>query len=180
MWLWEVADPRRLTPKLSSDVETDRRPPAVDLYTTIERWHIPVGLGTWWIGSRAWNEGPWLIAPVRGQPPAPPPSGRERRSRERITLELAGLCVGLDSEGTRAAREAGAFPVSVVHELGNPLAAARGALELVMESIARRADIVAATRIDLLDELSLVNDDIERAVAFLRSLQGRQPRSPGA
>src|SRR2546430_12353855 len=40
-------------------------------------------------------DGFWVVAPVRTRPPAPPPEGRERRSRERLTLELAGLCLGL-------------------------------------------------------------------------------------
>src|SRR5437899_12031933 len=70
-----------------------RRPPPRSTlfpYTTLFR-----SQGSRWIGSRAAPEGAWVIAPVRLRPPAPPPDGRERRSRERLTLELAGLCLGL-------------------------------------------------------------------------------------
>jgi signal transduction histidine kinase len=180
VWLWEVAERARLAPQLSSDPDTDRRPPDVDLYTTIERWNISVEVGSRWVGSRVWADGPWVLAPVREHPPAPPPEGRERRSRERMTLELAGLCVGLGQrDGIAAALDAGAFPVMVVHELGNPLAAARAALELVIEAIGRGSDIPAATRLEILEELGLVNDDIDRAVSFLRSLQGRRSHHEG-
>jgi hypothetical protein len=179
VWLWEVAGPERLAARLSSDPESDRRPPDVDLYSTIERWHIPIVHGSQWIGSRVWAEGPWVIAPVRSRPPAPPPNGRERRSRERITLELAGLCVGLGAHVRGSVPlDLGALP-TLIHELGNPLAAAHAALQLVMESIGRGSDMPAARRLELLDELGLVNDDIERAVAFLRAAQDR-PRGPVA
>jgi len=38
--------------------------------------------------------GRWVIAPIRRDIPAPP-AGLERRKRERMALELAGLCLGL-------------------------------------------------------------------------------------
>src|SRR5207244_10690284 len=40
----------------------------------------------------------WCIAPVRRDAPRPPPAGLERRGRERLTLELAGVCIGLIDE----------------------------------------------------------------------------------
>ena len=174
VWLWEVTGPQRLELQLSSHAETDARAPEVDLYSTIQRWAIPTGPGTRWVGSRAWAEGPWLIAPVRSRPPAPPPAGRERRSRERITLELAGLCVGLgDRAGQPEVQDLAALPATMVHELSNPLAAAHASLHLVMESIGRGTALPAARRLELLDELGLVNDDIDRAIAFLRSMRNR-------
>src|SRR2546430_6965830 len=62
-----------------------RRPPRSTLfpYTTLFR------------SCQGAADGFWVVAPVRTRPPAPPPEGRERRSRERLTLELAGLCLGL-------------------------------------------------------------------------------------
>ena len=39
--------------------------------------------------------GRWCIAPVRSDIPAPPPGGIERRRKERMALELAGICLGL-------------------------------------------------------------------------------------
>src|SRR5207245_5318600 len=61
---------------------------------TLRHWGIHIVQGSRFVGVRA-GEGNWVVAPVRTRPPAPPPEGRERRSRERLTLELAGLCLGL-------------------------------------------------------------------------------------
>jgi hypothetical protein len=71
---------------------------------------------------------------VRREPPAPPPDGVERRSRERLTLELAGLCLGL-ADSVRShpvapaqVREPGAEdsdflrqPRVIAHEVANPI-----------------------------------------------------------
>src|SRR5439155_4670209 len=46
-----------------------------------------------WVASRL-EERRWCIAPVRRELPLPP-AGVERRGRERMTLELAGVCIGL-------------------------------------------------------------------------------------
>jgi signal transduction histidine kinase len=181
VWLWEVTAPERLEARDSSDPAVAGRAPDVDLYSTIERWNIPTMLGTRWVGGRAWPDGPWVIAPVRANPPAPPPGGRERRSRERMTLELAGLCIGLGERTPRTAVKevAAALPSSVIHDLSNPLAAARAALQLVIESVGSSADIPTERRIELLDELGLVNDDIERAARVLRATQARPGETPG-
>jgi diguanylate cyclase (GGDEF)-like protein/PAS domain S-box-containing protein len=47
-----------------------------------------------WVASRL-DEQRWCIAPVRRELPRPPPRGVERRGRERMALELAGVCIGL-------------------------------------------------------------------------------------
>src|SRR5919106_1616647 len=47
-----------------------------------------------WLASRL-RRGRWCIAPVRSEPPEPPPTGVERRGPERLTLELAAVCIGL-------------------------------------------------------------------------------------
>ncbi|HEY3221704.1 MAG TPA: hypothetical protein VGJ80_13305, partial [Gemmatimonadales bacterium] len=46
-----------------------------------------------WVASRL-AEQRWCIAPVRRELPRPPPRGVERRGRERMALELAGVCIG--------------------------------------------------------------------------------------
>jgi hypothetical protein len=46
-----------------------------------------------WVASRV-RAGRWTAAPVRSTTLRPPP-GEERRSADRMTLELAGLCIGL-------------------------------------------------------------------------------------
>src|SRR6185436_9624711 len=109
--------------------------------------------------------------PVRARPPAPPPGGRERRSRERLALELAGLALG----GIGALlQDAGVVPPGLLaHEASNPLTAARAGLQLAMESIGRWVDLAADRRLSLLDDLGQVLEDIDRATAFLRAIQDR-------
>ena len=62
-----------------------------------------------WVAGRSRRRG-WCIAPVRSELPQPPPGGVERRSLERLTLELGGVCIGLieapDREAT-APRDTG-------------------------------------------------------------------------
>ncbi|MGH7674221.1 MAG: sensor histidine kinase, partial [Gemmatimonadales bacterium] len=141
--------------------------------------------GSKWVGCRVWRDGPWVVAPVRNRPPAPPPDGRERRSRERLTLELAGLALGLgdrretvDPSSMRGPQpdpraDLQSLPAMIVHEASNPLAGARAGLQLAMETIARAADLPTERRSELLEELGLVIHDIDRAVEILRAVQDR-------
>src|SRR2546422_4731721 len=102
--VWEVSARAEPEPQATSDAVPAHHATNLDVDATLRRWHIPIVQGSRWIGSRAAPEGAWVIAPVRLRPPAPPPDGRERRSRERLTLELAGLCLGLldrDRKSTR-------------------------------------------------------------------------------
>ena len=46
----------------------------------------------------------WCVARVRSALPQPPPAGVERRSPERLTLELGGVCIGLIEAPDREAR----------------------------------------------------------------------------
>ena len=55
-----------------------------------------------WVASRL-EEQRWCIAPVRRELPRPPPRGVERRGRERMALELAGVCIGALGEAEREA-----------------------------------------------------------------------------
>src|SRR5437762_5387774 len=45
----------------------------------------------------------WCVTPVRSSVPQPPPAGVERRSPERLTLELGGVCIGLIEAPDRTA-----------------------------------------------------------------------------
>ncbi len=55
-----------------------------------------------WVASRL-EEQRWCIARVRRELPRPPPPGVERRGRERMALELAGVCIGLLGDPDRQA-----------------------------------------------------------------------------
>src|SRR5262249_15243065 len=49
----------------------------------------------------------WCLAPVRTDAPGPPPQGVERRTPERIALELAGECLGRLMDGVNGAGQTG-------------------------------------------------------------------------
>ena len=61
------------------------------------------------------------------------------------------------------------LPGVIAHELSNPLTAARAGLQLAMESLGRWTEVAAGRRLELLDELGQVVEDIDRAVSFLRA-----------
>ncbi|HEX9611297.1 MAG TPA: HAMP domain-containing sensor histidine kinase [Gemmatimonadales bacterium] len=172
--LWEALATNRLEPRASSHPDETPPTPGMDLYSTIDRWRIPVAAGTRWLGSRAWADGPWVVAPVRSRVPAPPPGGQERRSRERMTLELTGLCLGLGAaEPHGLAADAAHVPAMLAHEASNPLAAAQAALQLVMETVATWNDVASERTRPLVEDLGLVLDDVDRAATFLRAIQDR-------
>src|SRR5437773_11376217 len=58
-----------------------------------------------WVASRL-EEQRWCIARVRRELHRPPPPGVERRGRERMALELAGVCIGLLGDPDRQAAAA--------------------------------------------------------------------------
>ncbi len=135
-------------------------------------------MGSRWVVARLGPDGSggsWVIAPVRSQPPAPPPDGRERRSRERLALELAGLALGLieRESGADPLQELASLPAMIAHEASNPLTAARAGLQMAMETVGRWVDLGADRRLSLLDDLGQVIEDIDRAADFLRAVQDR-------
>ncbi len=74
-----------------------------EINRSIRGWSLPVADGSRWLAARL-DMGRWCIAPVRSDIPLPPPHGIERRRKERMALELAGLCLGLIED--KFAREA--------------------------------------------------------------------------
>jgi signal transduction histidine kinase len=179
--LWEVSSRAELSPRLSSELNPTHHATHLDVESTLGRWGIPIVQGSRWVGVRSATDGPWVIAPVRTRPAAPPPGGQERRSPERLTLELAGLCMGLVDRSDQAlgppevapAREVTSLPGVIAHELGNRLTTARAALQLAMESVGLWTEVDAARRLELLEELGHVLDDIDRGTMFLRAVKDR-------
>src|SRR5213083_1769413 len=182
--VWEVSARAELEPQASSEPAPTHHTTKLDVDATLRRWNIAIVQGSRWVGCQGAADGFWVVAPVRTRPPAPPPEGRERRSRERLTLELAGLCLGLldRREPTPghppAARsdplnDITTLPGIIAHELSNPLTAARAGLHLAMESLGRWTEVAAGRRLELLDELGQVVEDIDRSASFLRAVQDR-------
>ena len=66
-----------------------------EVEAVLRSWKGAFSTGAKCVGCRLDDRGHWCAAPIRRNAPAPPPDGLERRSRERLILELAGLCLGL-------------------------------------------------------------------------------------
>src|SRR5438034_8525779 len=165
--LWEIVGPHQAVPRASSGPDVGTRPPGFDLDAILQRWSIPVPIGSRWITAPGSTADAWVIAPVRARPPAPPPGGRERRSKERLALELAGLAIGLASGAASGDSSSG----MLVHQASNPLTAARAGLQLSMESIGRWVDLAADRRLALLDDLGQVLEDLDRTSEMLHAMR---------
>jgi signal transduction histidine kinase len=184
--LWQVSSRAEVAPVLTSAARPAPEDTALDVDRTLHHWGAPVIEGSSWVGCRLDGGGEWCVAPVRKQPAAPPPDGVERRSRERITLELAGLCLGLVDQPNPASAlsrprlaEPDALselirqPSVIAHEVANPLTAALASLDLCLELV-RASDLLDPTfRGELLEELGGVGEGMEQAIEFLRSIQDR-------
>jgi signal transduction histidine kinase len=168
--LWEVTGAHEAVPRASSVRDLEAPTPTLDLGATLRRWNVPIPVGSRWVGSPGETPDAWLVAPVRSRAPAPPPGGRERRSRERLALELAGLALGAIAGPTDGG---GVSPGVLAHQASNPLTAARAGLQLSMESIGRWIDLAADRRLSLLDDLGQVLDDIDRTTELLRAVRER-------
>src|SRR6266850_779499 len=165
--LWEVTGAHEAIARASSDPDASASLPKFDLEKTLRHWNVAIPVGSRWVASPGATADAWVVAPVRSRPPAPPPGGRERRSRERLALELAGLALGLIG-----ASETTGLPVGMlVHQASNPLTAARAGLQLAMESIGRWVDLAADRRLALLDDLGQVLEDIDRTSELLRAVR---------
>ena len=181
--LWEVSARAEIIPVLTSVPSPPRAATSFDLTSTLERWSAPIIQGSRWVGCRLDDADHWCVAPVRNQPAAPPPEGVERRSRERITLELAGLCVGLVDQAPGPARprmpESDALaelvrqPSVIAHEVANPLTAALAGLDFCFRRVRETASLEPAFRDGMLEDLAGVGEGMEQAIAFLRSIQDR-------
>jgi signal transduction histidine kinase len=179
--LWEVSARAELEPRLSNSPHATIYAPG-DVGTALRTWSIPLLQGSRWVSCVGDAAGEWVLAPVRSRPPAPPPRGQERRRPVRLTLELAGLCLGL-VEGHAALtttvppmshlRELENLPGVIAHELGNRLTSARASVQIAMEALGDLRDIAAPQRSTLLDELGQVLEDIDRGAQFVHAVKDR-------
>ncbi|HEV8303378.1 MAG TPA: HAMP domain-containing sensor histidine kinase [Gemmatimonadales bacterium] len=187
--LWEVSPTTDVAPLVSSMLNPPRDATRLDLDATLRRWGAPIIEGSRWVGCRLDDRGPWCVAPVRARPAGPPPSGIERRRRERLILELAGLCLGgLHAAGDSSPRrlppaeqlwELARQPSVIAHEVGNPLAVALGNLDLSVDAVRTAGSLDPKFRASLLDDLANVAKGIEQAADYLRSVQVRPFGSAG-
>ncbi|HUL02305.1 MAG TPA: HAMP domain-containing sensor histidine kinase [Gemmatimonadales bacterium] len=179
--LWEVSDRAELEPRLSNSPHATIYAPA-DVRTALRSWNIPLLQGSRWVSCSGDAAGEWVLAPVRSRPPAPPPRGQERRRPVRLTLELAGLCLGLVEGQTAVSltvppmnhlRELENLPGVIAHELGNRLTSARASVQVAMEAVSALGEVPEARRLELIDELGQVLGDIDRGAQFVRAVKDR-------
>lgn len=181
--LWEISAASDATPLLSSVPNPPPQDTRLDLDLTLRRWGAPLIQNSRWIGCRLNGGSHWCVAPVRMRPAAPPPRGIERRSRDRLILELAGLSLGVLGavEGLArprlppadALREHARQPSVIAHEVGNPLAVALGNLDLSVDALRDAKTMDPTLRVQLLEDLAHVAEGIEQAAQYLRSIQDR-------
>jgi signal transduction histidine kinase len=178
--VWEAAGSDQMVLQATSAAESPPADAERRLSEALQKWGIPIRHGTKWVGAPH-DDGTWVIAPLRSRPAMPPPEGRERRSRERLVLELAGLCLGLAdgrgltqrTPGGDPLRELAGLPAMIAHEASNPLTAARVGLQIAITNVTEWRELNPDQRLQLLEDLGRVVDDIDRAVAFLRAVQDR-------
>jgi len=132
-----------------------------------------------WVASRL-EERRWCIAPVRRELPLPP-AGVERRGRERMTLELAGVCIGLLGDPDRHATpsrdvESLARLALVVEQLPAILWTTNTELRVTARSGAgpQSSDILPARVVgaSLLEQFSKQQVGVESINAHRRALAG--------
>lgn len=180
--LWEISQAATAIPLASSVAEPRPEDIALDLNGTLRRWGAPIIGGSRWVGCLVDSRSRWCVAPVRARPAAPPPTGTERRSRERLVLELAGLGIGALAPASGVLRrlppadalwEFARQPSVIAHEVGNPLTVALGNLEISVDTLRTEATWSAAMRATLMEDLARVAQGIEQAADYLRSIQDR-------
>src|SRR5438046_4865604 len=89
--LWEISATMAAVPILSGVPNPQASDVELDLESTLRRWGAPIVQKTRWVGCRLSEGGVWIVAPVRSRPAAPPPTGVERATRERLARARASL-----------------------------------------------------------------------------------------
>jgi len=90
--LWRMASGLALA-ELASQPNVPRDVLDFDVAGALRMWGRAVTEGSLWVVCRL-EPCRWYVAPVESDVPAPSPTGVERRSQERLILELAGRWLG--------------------------------------------------------------------------------------
>ncbi|HJQ64988.1 MAG TPA: HAMP domain-containing sensor histidine kinase [Gemmatimonadales bacterium] len=184
--LWEIATTGNLAPLATTASSLPDDDARRELDTDLRRWGAALIPGSHWVSCRLDEAARWCVAPVRSQPALPPPGGVERRSPERLILELAGLCVGtIDAGSIRrlppqvAAWEHARQPAVIAHEVGNQLTVAGGNLEFGIAAVRAAQSLDTGLRAQLLEDLTNAAKSIEQATDYLRAIQERSGPGTG-
>ena len=124
-----------------------------DVAGLLQRWGRVAPAGSLWVGCRI-DADHWHVAPVRSDPPEPPPTGIERRSAERLVMELAGFALGAIERIWMAADQATVY-----------LCSALCILDVCLARIRTAHVLTPSTQAHLLTDLAGVADAIDNALS---------------
>ena len=123
-----------------------------DVAPAVRKWFEAVGDRSLWVVCRL-EPSRWHVARVRCDVPAPPPDGIERRSPERLVLQLAGLSLGALERIWAVADQTTGY-----------LCGALALLDACLERVRRAQGLTPPVRAHLLADLAVVEDAIEGAL----------------
>ncbi len=150
--MWRLAHGGRAVTEAVSRPQLAHGAADFDLNGLLQRWGRVAAPESLWVGCQI-DVDHWHVAAVRCDPPAPPPSGIERRSPERLVIELAGLSLGALERIDRAADQATVF-----------LCAAMEVLDTCLGRIRAADGLSVVARARLLADLAGVADAIDGAL----------------
>ena len=132
----------------------------LDVPGTLRMWGRAATDGSLWVMGRL-EPDRWQIAPVRSELPPPSPTGVERRSPERLVLELTGVLLGALERVWAVADQA------VVH-----LCTALAVIDVSLGRLREPRALTTGARARLLADLAIIAEAIENALSH-----GTAPRS---
>jgi hypothetical protein len=178
--VWEVAGSGNLVPLAANAAEAQAWEVTPEVGTALKHMAMPSPPGSRWVAGLLPDGGRWCVAPVRDRVPDPPPGAQERRSRERLALELAGLCLGLSRQvGNGGPVEPDLFERfmaqlgSFSQDIAGPLAVARAAVVRSSTALGEAAPADAAGRERVLEDLRAAARALEQAVTLVRTVHER-------
>jgi len=149
--LWRVARGLAVA-EVASRPSPPRDAIEFDVAAALRTWVGAVGDKSLWVACR-FDPSRLHVARVRSDVPAPPPAGIERRSPERLVLELAGLSLGALERIWAVADQATGY-----------LCGALALLDACFERVRRVESLTPSARAHLLADLTVVEDAIEGAL----------------
>src|SRR5213593_427946 len=149
--LWRVATGLAETVVASRPIRP-RELVEFDVAAVLRAWGRALGDESLWVVCRL-DADHWHVALVRSDLPQPPPAGIERRSPERLTLELGGLSLGALERLWAAADQATVY-----------LCGSLALLEACVERVREMRGLTTTNRAHLLADLAVVADSIQGAL----------------
>lgn len=149
--LWRLNGGRAVA-EMVSRPEPPQRAIDFDVAGLLQRWGRVAPPESLWVGCRI-DVDRWQVAPVRSDQPEPPPTGVERRSPERLVMELAGLCLGALERIWQAADQTTVY-----------LCSALCVLDVCLERVRTAQGLTPSVRAHLLADLAGVADSIDGAL----------------